>query len=425
MNEVQKGNPAPVLLFNADYNGTLAAVRCFGRLGIPITIADPKVFVAAKWSKYVSRRVRAPSTNDINTFLNWLLEFGQQNRGHVLYPTSDEMAWLLAFHKDSLSDYYQLYSPSIDCIYQILNKELLYTACRDLQIAVPETYFPKSEAELQEVSHLLSYPVMIKPQTQVFFERHIKGSQAQTREELLDTYSAFMQWNRYSDEFLSLYSTIQWPMLQHFYPEAADHIYNLSGFIDASGELFALRASRKVLQKPRQLGIGLCFEEEEIKPTLAEKLIHLCKAIGYYGVFEVEFIQRNGDGQYLLTDFNPRFYSQMAFDNTLGLPLPAIVYYAAVSDIDKLRATIKESKSRNASMHEVYCHKHHLLLMINAQRIFGKSCFSNQWKHWLTAHKDSMTDAVADPSDRLPALVDDLSTFLDYFRHPRKIYGLL
>ena len=73
-----------------------------------------------------------------------------------------------------------------------------------------------------------------------------------------------------------------------------------------------MRAARKIVQQPRSIGIGLCFEPALVDPLLAERTKRLCERIGYYGVFELEFIL--AEGKAMLIDFNGRFYHQMAFD---------------------------------------------------------------------------------------------------------------
>ncbi len=411
----------PVLLLDGGYYGTLAAVRCFGRLGVPVTIAETKILAPAKWSRYVSRRVNAPSLQEPGALLSWLCEFGRQNPNYVLYPTSDEMAWFMAFHRDVLSSYYKLYVPSVECMYQILNKKLLHALCRELQIATPETWVPGDEADLDNLSGSIPYPVMLKPQTQIFFQTYTKGGLVQTQAELLNAYRSFAKENTYAPTIIAFDPDVLRPMLQRYYPEAADSIYNLSGFIDETGDLVALRASRKILQIPRQLGTGVCFEEAAVEPLLGENLIALCQRLGYYGVFEVEFIQTREDGQYLLTDFNPRFYKQMAFDVTRGLPLPAFVYYAAAGNYEQLRTMVQAAQTETSPVPQVFCHKFEFSLMLNTQKIARATSAAElrQWKDWFATHRRGMTDAVADPADRLPALVDFLLHMLRICRHPK------
>ena len=91
-----------------------------------------------------------------------------------------------------------------------------------------------------------------------------------------------------------------------------------------------MRAARKILQQPRAVGIGLCFEPCLVDPLLADRAKRLCERIGYYGVFELEFILV--EGKAILIDFNGRFYHQIAFDIARGMELPALAHAGATQN---------------------------------------------------------------------------------------------
>ena len=186
------------------------------------------------------------------------------------------------------------------------------------------------------------FPVLLKPQTQILFESHVKGSQVERASELLPRYREFLERNHYGRKLLEYDAKANRPMVQAFHTEAAQNIFSLSGFVDRTGELFVARGAMKVLQRPRKLGIGLCFEDVPVEPELAEKVRALCKKLGYHGTFEVEFIRAGG--KRLLIDFNPRFYSQMGFDIARGMPLPLLVYEAALGDA--ARWTLEARRAR-------------------------------------------------------------------------------
>ena len=88
----------------------------------------------------------------------------------------------------------------------------------------------------------------------------------------LPRYREFLERNRYGRKLLDYDGKANRPMVQAFYTEAAQNIFSLSGFVDRTGELFVARGAVKVLQRPRKLGIGLCFEEVPVDPELAEKV---------------------------------------------------------------------------------------------------------------------------------------------------------
>ncbi len=409
----------PILLTMADYYGTLAAVRSLGRLGIPITVAESKLLAPARWSRYVTRRVQCPDVNDAEGFLEWLVAFGEREPGHVLYPTSDDMAWLFALHRERLSRHFLMYQPHVDAIYGLLNKRRLHDLCEGVGLDVPDTWFPDDEAAIERVAAEARFPVLLKPQTQILFESHVKGAQVERASELLPRYREFLLKNRYGHQLLAYDARANRPMVQAFYPEAAQNIFSLSGFVDRTGELFVARGALKVLQRPRKLGIGLCFEEVPVDAQLAQKVRELCVKLGYFGSFEVEFIRAGG--RQMLIDFNPRFFSQMGFDIARGMPLPLFVYEAARGDEARLAEVAREALAWKGAGQYVYSHRGILELLLRAQGLSGRMSAAEvrQWRDWYERNRERAVDAVIDTGDWVPWVVDVAMHLRSYARHPK------
>jgi predicted ATP-grasp superfamily ATP-dependent carboligase len=419
MNPLASNHHHPVLLFDGGYYGTLAAARYFGRANVPVTIAESHMLAPARWSRYVTRRMQCPDVGDTERFVAWLLDIGRREPGYVLYPTSDDLAWLFARHRDELAPYFKLFQPGVGTIYALLNKQRLAKACSEAGLDTPQTFFPANDDDLAQIAAKARYPVLIKPQTQILFTNHVKGVQVHNSHELIARYQQFIAANAFGQALLSADPQVVRPMVQAYHPQAAEHIYSISGFVDDQGRLVAVRAARKVLQRPRKLGIGLCFEEADVEPQLCKRLENLCRRVGYYGVFEAEFVR--ADGQALLIDFNPRFYSQMAFEVARGMPLPLLVYYAACGDEQALQTAIAAAQRWFVAQQHIYCHRFTLALLLRAQRLSGRLSTeeAQQWRRWYVAHREHATDAVADRSDPLPALVDIALHLQSYARHPR------
>jgi predicted ATP-grasp superfamily ATP-dependent carboligase len=394
-------------------------VRCLGRAGIAVTVAEPKLLAPARWSRYATRRVDCPDPHHAEEFLAWLLRFGEREPGHVLYPTSDDMAWLFALHRERLQLHFRMYQPPVEVLYTLLNKRRLHALCEESGLDMPATWFPRSEADLARVAAEAQFPALIKPQTQVLFESHMKGSQVESAAQLPARYAEFHAKNRYGETLLQYDPEAGQPMVQAFYAEAAQNIYSLSGFVDRTGELFAVRAAVKVLQRPRKLGIGLCFESAPVDAELAARLQQLCKRLGYYGTFEVEFIRAGG--KQLLIDFNPRYYSQMGFDIARGLPLPLLVYTAACGEEAQLPEQVRAAASAPVDGAPVYLHRGILELLLRAQGLSGRLTPTEvaYWRSWYARHRAWAVDAVLDAKDPLPGVVDAAMLLRRYARHPR------
>ncbi|GAC1397076.1 MAG: hypothetical protein NVSMB52_10750 [Chloroflexota bacterium] len=417
-----QGKPlfSPVLLTFAGYLGTLAAARCLGSLGAPVTVADAQTLVPGKWSRYVSRRETPPASHSMEQFLRWLLDFGARYEGHVLYPTSDDMAWLIAQYRDSLAANYRLYSPSLDCIRTLLDKECLYQVATHAGLAAPDTYYPKDDGSLRAAAERVQYPALIKPLTQVTVQWGNKGAVVHSAQELLDTYDQLRGLGSLSDEDPAS-GLLAWPMIQRYYPHATQDIYELSGFVDESGQHFDFRASRKILQYPASLGVGICFEAAPVQPDLCAGIIRMCRAVKYYGVFNAELIYTRESG-YMLIAFNPRYYNEMRFEINRGMPLPEFMYFAALGRFDEMREAILRSKQHlGLNDDHVVIHSFRFFLMLLAKGLTGKWHIREvrKWVHWYQDHNRKRYDLVGWRGDPLPGLVDVIDGLKTYGRNPK------
>lgn len=419
MYPIAMSHPAPVLLTAGQFYGTLAAARCLGRAGIPVTLAEGHWLAPARWSRYVARRVRCPEIGDTDAFLAWLLDFGDRSPGHVLIPPSDDLAWLFAENREALARRFQMVSTPLSTVEALLDKHALLGHCQAVGLDVPATWFPRSEEEALVSAREAGFPLLLKPRTQVQLVSRSKGLLVETPAELGPSFRAFCAQNRYGERIRRRSPDVIWPMLQRYYPRAREHIYGLSGYVDARGEIVAVRAARKILQRPRKLGIGLCFEEAAVDQVIAARLGALCRRVGYRGVFEVELVEAGAERP--LIDFNPRFYSQMAFDIDRGMPLPRLAYADATGDQRGLEELAAEARAEGGGPPRVYCHRFLFEVILRAQKLSGHMSHGEEqhWRRWWSEHRDNATDAVAERGDLAPCGADVIQQLGGFARHPR------
>ena len=193
---------------------------------------------------------------------------------------------------------------------------------------MPTTRLPKSAQEAGEIAAELGGRLLIKPRSQlahrVMTKARIVDADPTTVRDLFTEFEEDATWD---SEFLKIVPDAKSPMIQRFYPASVGAVYSLSGFRDQSGRT-VFRAARKRLQiPPPNTGNGICFEPVTVERELAERTERLCEGIGYYGALELEFIR--GDHEFMLIDFNGRFYGQLAYDIGRGMDLPRLAYKAA------------------------------------------------------------------------------------------------
>jgi D-aspartate ligase len=417
------GAQVPVVLCNAGYYGTVAAIRSLGRAGVPVVAVDTGLLSPGRTSRYSKSYISSPPFDSAD-WVDWLLEMGRDGVRRAIYATSDAVSFALADRRDELSASFDLYQPSLEATMCVLDKGLLHQHARAVGMDTPETWFPQTAGEFDTTVRELGGLLVAKPRSQLCASSGAKGmlinSAVRSRGKI---YDRLVERFRLNNAFTKRFPDKAMPMLQRYYPEATKRIYSLSGFRDVSGTHVVMRGSTKILQLPRGLGIGLCFEEAEVNPELAHQTILLCERIGYYGAFELEFVVENG--RMMLIDFNGRFYNQLAFDIARGMDLPRMVYAGATGATEELDRLIHRARPRDEEQSMVFCYGFGLSLSVTAQQIFKRMSReeATRWREWRKTHEGRVVDAIHDSDDPLPGVFDVASRVGQYMRYPRRFLG--
>ena len=359
----------PMVLCNASYYGTVAAIRSLGRAGIPVVAVDTGLLSTGRRSRYAKSYLSSPPFDSAD-WSDWLLALGRDGVRRAIYATSDAVSFALADRREELSSVFDLYQPSLETMMCILDKGLLHRHARAVGIETPETWFPQSANEADGIVREAGGQIVAKPRSQLCASSGAKGMLISAVTNRGSVYDRLFKHFGLSNAFTKRFPEMAMPMLQRYHPEAMKKIYSLSGFRDMSGSHVVMQAALKILQQPRHLGIGLCFEEAEVIPDLAQQTIRLCERIGYYGAFELEFIV--AQGRMLLIDFNGRFYNQLAFDIARGMDLPGMVYAGAIGATEELERLVWRVPLRDKEQPLVFCNGFGLSLSVAAQ--YSKKC---------------------------------------------------
>ncbi len=412
-----------MVLCNASYYGTVAAIRSLGRAGIPVVAVDTGLLSIGRRSRYSKSYLSSPPFES-EDWGDWLLTLGRDGIRRAIYSTSDAVSFALADRREELSSVFDLYQPSLETMMCILDKGLLHQHARAVGIETPETWFPQSADDADRIVREIGGQIVAKPRSQLCASSGAKGM-------LIDSavmnrggiYHRLFKHFGLRNAFTKRFPEMAMPMLQRYYPESAKAIYSLSGFRDVSGSHVVMRAAMKILQLPRRLGIGVCFEEAEVIPEIAQQTIRLCERIGYYGAFELEFVV--AQERMLLIDFNGRFYNQLAFDIARGMDLPGMVYAGATGATDELERLIYRAAPRDKEPPLAFCNGFGLSLSVAAQQMFKRMSREEaaQWREWRKTYEGRVVDAIHDSDDPLPAVIDVASRVGQYIRYPQKFFS--
>jgi len=411
---------ATILLGNAGYYGTLAAARSLGRAGVKVVTVDPSMICHSRYSRYTSQHLTCPAFEDSSAWVEWLLRKARIGPRRSIYATSDAVSFALARYRDELSADFDLYQPSLDTVMSILDKGLLMQHAQAVGIEMPPTWFPQNSADAAKIARNAGGTVLIKPRSQLAQRTQAKAYVVQSRGDRVQTiFDSYMKDQSTNSELAKQYPATMTPLIQQYYPQAVENVYSLSGFREKTGGRVIMRAARKILQQPRRIGVGLCFEPAVVDPILADGAKRLCERIGYFGIFELEFIF--AEGKAMLIDFNGRIYHQIAFDIARGMELPALAYAAATGNQAEVTQLMARGNSEKHDDIAGFCNRFGLAATVMMQRILGTISRKDaaRWLDWMKESHGAMIDAVKDPHDALPAFVDVAQYLLHALRHPR------
>ncbi len=406
------------------WNGTLAAVRELGRRGIEVYVASSRALAQARWSRYALRRLSSPDERDSARYAEWLLKLGEREPGIALLHTSDNSAFVHAERERDLARHFLLATPGLAALREILDKERLQEQAARIGLRTPRTVFPADAAEAQALVSAVPWPIVIKQRTQVCSRTMHKGTPVRDSANLSAAYAKFRELNRFEPEVLAQWPGVDRPMLQEYLPQCSTSIYCLAGFISPGGGHWATRAALKVLSNPRHLGVGLLFEHTEVLPALEERVLGLCRAVGYHGVFQCEFLVLGAER--LLIDFNPRFYNYMAFDHARGLPQAYLAYLLAIGAHDELQAEIERARTAPPGVERiVYTDRlgtwTQLYLERLLRRITGEEVARR--RAWRKSAGTTI-DPLWVRGDAGPGVMDVLVRLQNLARHPRHFFRM-
>ncbi len=397
-----------VVLATARAGGTIAAIRNLGAKGVDVEVISSERLGAAAWSRYAKRTYSAPPESDSEQFLERLLAIGEANPGRILLPTSDETAWIYAENALLLERHFRLYHPPISSLQRILDKKLFSDAAISVGLSVLPSWDPLSLEELAALAPNLPFPILIKPRTHVHRVRNDKGVVVDSPHELIREYRRFVHREQEQATDNPLLPDATRPILQKFVRVRDEGVLSITGFIDQTGELFVTRAARKVFLRSQPVGVGVCFEAQPSPKELPDLVRRLCRELGYFGLFEVEFLRF--EGHWAAIDFNPRMFSQVGLDIRRGMPLPLLACLDAVNDANALREEVARAQAEDDEQ-AVFCDRFTLRAILLAKVLTARISTGelSTWRGWMKQHSAHAVDFAADGSDPRPGVVHVLS----------------
>lgn len=311
----------PAIVFGGGING-LGLIRNLGRNGVDVYCVVDKTN-AAMYSKYCKKYFIVPHIEEEKDILgSFLNKLGKKLTDYaLLFSTTDLFSLQLSDLKDELEGDYYVLLPDREVVRTLVNKREFYQSLSKHKIPYPNTYFPKSSENVEEIGKEIKYPIFIRPSISQIFTRvfHKKGFLANSADELMNYY------------LLSSKFKID-VILQEVISGPAKNLYGVAGYFDRKSLPKALFAYRRLRGWPPMFGTNSLIESIPISDvtSIKETTETYLHQIGYHGIMETEFRRDPQDGIFKLLEINARSWWQNSFPTKCGINIIFISYLDAI-----------------------------------------------------------------------------------------------
>jgi D-aspartate ligase len=319
--EKMKAQIPGAVVIGGDYQG-LGIVRSLGRKGIPICILDDEYSIS-RYSRYATYGIRVPDLRNENNLVETLVYLGRQLnlRGWVLFPTRDELVATLSRHKATLSDVFRVPTPAWETVKWVWNKRNTYLLAHQLNIPIPESWFPDTPSELDEIT--TPFPLALKPgvKENFLYATKAKAWRADTPAQLRELFARAGAVTNPGEI-----------LIQDLIPGDGKNQYAYCAFFK-DGKAVGSIVTQRLRQHPREFGRASTYVETVEMPILESLSERFLRAINYYGLVEVEFKLDPRDGQFKLLDVNARTWGYHTLGCAAGVDFPYMLYLDQIGEV--------------------------------------------------------------------------------------------
>lgn len=300
-----------VFVTDALLRKSVVVCQSLGRRGIDVTAGSTTRLSPAFFSRHCRRRVIYPCPRSApDQFVEMMLDYLRRNRHAMLFPTDDVTVLLVSRYRDLFERVTHVPIPSPEQIVYGLDKARTMRLAASLQIPHPRTVYPESAEAAAGLSALLPGAAVIKP-------RASSGGRG-------------IAYVAQEDDIAAAWSAIH---RQYPYPLVQERIaagpkYDVCVLMDRAGAPVASFVQKELRHFP--VGDGMSTVQESVwRPDLVERTVTLLKAIGWYGLAEVEFMENPATGETVFLEINPRVWASIKLAIACGIDFPYLLYQVA------------------------------------------------------------------------------------------------
>jgi len=304
-----------VLLTDAHWNKSVAAIRSLGRKGLEVTAGESSLLAAGLFSRYAARRIRYPApAARPEAFLQAVVHELKQRPYDLLLPMELGTMLLLSRNRHRFQSLCRFPFAPDEVLRAAASKASTVRRADELGLPVPRTRLlhQGTEWEAEALLEDPGLPLVLKPDLS-------EGGRGlclcRSRSELE---AALGSASRAGQDYLA----------QERIPSGGDAL-GVSLLLGGDGELLAGFTHRRLREYP--VGGGPSTLRESFSHPQAEgHAQQLLRGLDFSGAAMVEFKVDPRDGLAKLMEINPRFWGSLPLAIASGVDFPYLLYRTAM-----------------------------------------------------------------------------------------------
>jgi len=283
----------------------LGLARQVQKLGLEVMLFSDSRYSITRFSNAVKQTIIFKSENDL---LDKIVNLNINPKNILLFPTNDRMVEFLSQNYDLLSRGFYLGIPGPETIKIFADKCNAYRFAARHNIPIPDSYFPNSMKEVNEIAEKIKYPVIIKPAIMHTFHK-IFGKKAIKCDNLTELISTIA--------LVTKKIPLDQLIIQEFLDGGAKTLFSYGTFA-ANGKAIASLMVNRTRQNPMTFGNSTTYAVTCNIPEIKEYAEKILELANYFGLAEIEFMYDKKNKQYKFLEINTRAWKWHSISDGLG-----------------------------------------------------------------------------------------------------------
>jgi predicted ATP-grasp superfamily ATP-dependent carboligase len=304
-----------ILVLDGNENHAVACVRSLAQAGHEVLVGADTSWSKAGWSRYCKSSFVYPAPQvDSEAFVRKIAEIARQSPGTLILPMTERTTLpLSAFRDVILATGAKMLLPQHETVLRAFDKQETTKIAQKLAIQTPQTFLIKDFSKANEISEIISYPVVLKPRSSE--EVSNSGKVVATGRPI---------YARNKSEFINHYMEISRrcsAVLAQEYIEGTGAGYFA---LMREGELRVEFAHRRI-RDVYPTGSGSALRVSSFpEPDVRDAALAILKELKWHGVAMVEF-RVKPDGRPVFLEVNGRFWNSLPLAVFAGADFPKLL----------------------------------------------------------------------------------------------------